>query len=227
VYESPNLPNIKNFNLGGVLSDGLGVRVWVENDATAAAWGEYLFGGHDGIEDMLVVTLGTGIGGGLVLRGKLYRGARGFAGEIGHVPLYVDGPECECGGKGCLELYTGKFALERDYLARSGLSEPVEPKIIFERAISGDLSAQETFKTYGKHLGLAFAHVANLLDLGAVVLTGGILGAWDFFYKSLFETFNLYLITPLKNRVPIKKSSLGGKSGILGAAFLDKAGEEH
>jgi glucokinase len=225
VYESPNLPGVKDFELGRILNAELGVPSYVDNDATSAAWGEFLFGGHEGVADMLVVTLGTGIGGGLVLGGRLHRGARGFAGEIGQIPLYPDGPDCPCGGKGCLERYIGKGPLEEEYRLKAGLDKPVEPRAIKERADLGDRAAIEAWDGYGSRLGVVLAGVTNLLDLGAIVLTGGILGAWDNFSGSLSTAFNRHLITPLKNRVPIKVSSLQGKAGLLGAAFLDKARE--
>ena len=223
VFESPNLPRIRELDLARVLREGLSLPAYVDNDATVAAWGEYLFGGHEGVEDLLAVTLGTGIGGGLVLGGRLYRGAGGLAGEIGQMPLYPDGPACPGGGKGCLEHYIGKTGLEEDYRIRAGLTEAVEPRIIHDRAESGDPAARDAWIAYGRRLGIVLASVSNLLDLGAIVLTGGIIGAWADFETALNEAFNTYLITPHKNRLPIRKSILEGRSGILGAAFLDRA----
>lgn len=222
VYESPNLPLIKNLELARVLEDEFKVPAYVENDATSAAWGEYLFGGH-GCDDLLTVTLGTGIGGGLVLGGRLHRGTRGFAGEIGHTTLCPDGPKCPCGCMGCLELYISKAALEEDYREKAGLDVSVEPKVISERARNGDKAALDAWKAYGGRLGVSLAQAANLLDLGIIVLTGGILGAWDFFIEPLNETFNSYVLNPLKGKIRIVPSSLGGRAGTLGAAFLDKA----
>jgi glucokinase len=223
LYESPNLPNLKNFEPARVLADGVGLPAYVDNDATAAAWGEFLFGHHEGVRDMLVVTLGTGIGGGLVLDGRLYRGSRGFAGEIGQMPIYPDGPPCPCGGKGCLERYIGKGALEEDYRVRAGLAKTVDPKTILERAKSGEVAAQAAWDAYGERLGIVLAGASNLLDLGVIILTGGIAGAWSCFSRALMESYNRYLITPYKDRVPVRVSELGGSAGILGAAFLDKA----
>ena len=222
VYESPNLPGVRNLELAKRLSEGIGKPAFAENDATAAAWGEYLFGGHEGIEDMLVVTLGTGIGGGLVLGGRLHRGARGMAGEIGQMAYTPDGPECPGGGMGCLEHYVGKAGLMEDYRIRARLSDAVEPKEIHKRAEAGDRAAMESWEAYGHKLGVVLASSANLLDLGAVILTGGITGAWEEFRNSLARSFRNHLITPHKDRLKVEVSALGGNAGILGAAFLDK-----
>jgi glucokinase len=223
IRESPNLPKVKNLELGKALTDGLELLAYVDNDATAAAWGEYMFGGHVDVKDMLAVTLGTGIGGGLVFNGKLYRGSQGMAGEIGQMVLIPAGPDCAGGGKGCLEYYIGKHGVMEDYRRRAKLDESVEPKEIYERAGKGDMSARESWKAYGQRLGVVLASSANLLDLGLIVLTGGILGAWDFFSDSMMKTFREHLITPHKAHLKVKRSNLKGKAGLLGASFLDKA----
>ncbi len=223
VIQSPNMPGVDNLELAKVLGEGLKIPAYIDNDATVAAWGEYLFGGYNDVTDMLVVTLGTGIGGGLVLDGKLYRGAHGMAGEIGQMPYTPDGPQCPGGSKGCLEHYVGKAGLMEDYRTRAGLTEAVGPKIIHERAVDGDQSAIDAFNQYGHHLGVILAGSANLLDLGAVVLTGGIIGAWDQFHGALANSFRDHLITPLKDTLNVSRTTLGGNAGILGAAFLDRA----
>ncbi|MFH1675614.1 MAG: ROK family protein [bacterium] len=224
VFESPNLPNIRDFELARELTDGLNLPAFVDNDATCAAWGEYLFGGYE-TDDLLVVTLGTGIGGGLVLDGKLYRGSHGFAGEIGQWPLVPDGPNCPSGGKGCLEAYVGRYGFEEMYRIKAGFESAVEPSVIHDRARQGEEAAKEAWNDYGAKLGIVLAGAVNLLDLGAVILTGGVTGAWDCFSESLERTFNTFLITPYKNKNIVKISTLGGSAGILGAAFLDRAND--
>ena len=224
VFESPNLPNIRDFELAHELKNGLDLPAFVDNDATCAAWGEYLFGGYE-VDDLLVVTLGTGIGGGLVLDGKLYRGSHGFAGEIGQWPLVPDGPDCPSGGKGCLEAYVGRYGFEEIYRLKAGGETVSEPKVIYDRAKHGEKAAKEAWNDYGTKLGIVLAGAVNLLDLGAVILTGGVTGAWDCFSESLGRAFNTYLITPYKNKNIVKISKLGGSAGILGAAFLDRAND--
>jgi glucokinase len=226
VYESPNLPGVRNLELAEILEEGFAVPSYVENDATAAAWGEYLFGGHGDVKDMLVVTLGTGIGGGLVLGGRLYRGAMGMAGEFGQMVFDPEGPSCPGGGKGCLEFWIGRGGLEEAYRRLAKLTETVEPRIIYERALESDRSALVAWDSYGRKLGTVLASAANLLDLGLVVLTGGLIGAWDVFEASMYDAFNMYLITPHKNRLQIVTSNLKGRAGLLGAAFLDEACRE-
>jgi glucokinase len=225
VIESPNLPGVKNLPLADILSTELGLPAFVDNDATAAAWGEFLFGGHVGISDMLVVTLGTGIGGGLVLDSKLYHGMRGFAGEVGQIPLIPDGPQCPGGGRGCLEYYIGKAGLMEGYRDKVAMGHCIEPDELNVKARAGEKAAKESWEIYGADLGVVLAGISNLLDLGVIILTGGLTGAWEHFEPALLDKFNGHLITPLKGRIPIKVSNLGGKAGTLGAAFLDKAHE--
>jgi len=223
VYESPNLPGVKNLHLAGVLKDGLGIPAYIENDATAAAWGEFLFGKYSDIKNMMVVTLGTGIGGGLVLDGNLYRGSGGMAGEIGQMIYEPGGDPCGGGGLGCLENFNGKAGLMEEYRILAGLDTSLEPGDITERAVNGDTAAIEAYKKYGYRLGVIFASSANLLDLDCIILTGGIIGAWDFFSGALRDSSREHIITPLKDKLRIELTSLSGNAGILGAAFLDRA----
>jgi len=222
VYESPNLPDIHEFHLADILSEGLDIPAFIENDATAAAWGEYLFGGHKNADNMLVVTLGTGIGGGLVLNGKIYRGTGGMAGEIGQMIYEPDGAPCGGGGYGCLESFCGKFGLMETYRSLANLPEPVEPDVIFNSALKGDKAAKEAYIKYGHQLGVVFASSANLLNPDAIILTGGIIGAWEFFGTSMADSFRRHVINPLKDTLHVELTTLSGNAGILGAAFLDR-----
>ncbi len=222
IHKSPNIPNIKDLELARELTKELGIPAWVENDATAAAWGEFLFGDHDGNRYMLMLTLGTGNGGGLVLDGRLYRGSRGMAGEIGQMIYEPGGPECPGGARGCFEHWTGKTGLMNDYKDVAEINELIEPEVINELAASGEKAAIEAWRNYGTRLGIMIATTANLLDLDIVVLTGGLLGAWDNFIGPLKESMNEHLITPHKDVLRVEKSTLGGNAGLLGAAFLDK-----
>jgi len=223
IYESPNMPGVKDFELARVLREGLELPAYIDNDATVAAWGEFLLGGHGEIQDMLVVTLGTGIGGGLVLDGRVYRGAHGMAGGSGPRTYEPAGPQRPGGPKGCLEYFVGKAGLMEDYRSRSELTDTVAPRIIHERAVDGDSAAVESWNQYGHHLGVILASSANLLDLGAVILTGGLAGAWDQFQESLTISFKDHLIAPLKESLTVTLTTLSGNAGILGAAFLDRA----
>jgi glucokinase len=223
VYESPNIPGIHNLELKKIVSAEIGIPTWVENDANAAAWGEYKFGNHGSPDNMLVLTLGTGNGGGLVLNEKIFRGAHGFAGEIGQMVYEPWGHDCPGGAKGCFEHYTGKSGLMNEYQTLSGSDQQIEPKEINERANSGEKAAIQAWERYGERLGIMLASVGNLLDLDLVVLTGGLIGGWDNFYESLMHSLKEHLISPHKEVLRVKKSTLGGDAGILGAAFLDNS----
>ena len=223
VYESPNIPGIRDLELGKLVSDGTGLATWIENDANAAAWGEFRFGEYGKVRNMLILTLGTGNGGGLILNGKLHRGSHGMAGEIGQMVYEPWGYDCPGGAKGCFEHYTGKAGLITEYMELSGLEKPIEPEELNSRAESGEKAAIEAWNRYGDRLGIVIASTANLLDLDIVVLTGGLLGAWDNFIGPLEKSMVEHLITPHKDVLRVVKSTLGGDAGILGAAFLDES----
>jgi glucokinase len=217
----PNVPGFKGVALGQGLGDRLKCPVAVENDATAAALGEYLAGYGSRYPSFLCVTLGTGIGGGLVIGGQLYPGANGFAGEVGHINVNPagDAPECGCGKRGCLETYSGTAALLRKYKAEGG-SAAANVKQIADAARRGDAAAIATFEMMGGALGHGLAGIQNTLDLSALVFTGGISGAFDLIEPSLRAALRKYSFAAPPAEVPLVVSELGAAAGVIGAAAL-------
>ncbi|MCH2111002.1 MAG: ROK family protein, partial [Polyangiaceae bacterium] len=177
------LPNVPGFR-GVALNDGLTARlrcpVAVENDATTAALGEFKYGHGRNYPSFLMVTLGTGIGGGLVIGGELYPGSNGFGGEIGHINIdpSPDAPLCGCGKRGCVEAFAGTAALIREY-QRNGGPLVSEIKPISEAARAGDEAAKKTWHQMGRAVGLGLSGIQNTLDLNAIVFTGGISRSFD------------------------------------------------
>lgn len=221
----PNVPGFKDVNIGGLLSERLGCPVAVENDATTAALGEYLYGHGTRYPSFLMVTLGTGVGGGLVLGGQLYPGSNGFAGEIGHVN--VDRSEnavlCGCGRYGCLETYTGTAALKRMFRTFGG-HEAADIKEIADAARAGVSAGLATFETMGEWLGRGLAGIQNVLDLNALIVTGGISKSFDLIEPSLRAALRTHCCAAPLAEVPVVVSVLGSQAGVIGAAHLPQLG---
>lgn len=221
----PNVPGFKGVNVGKGLSDRLRCPVAVENDATTAALGEYLYGHGSRYPSFLMITLGTGVGGGLVIGGQLYPGGNGFAGEIGHINIdpSENAPSCGCGKKGCLETYSGTAGLFRMYREFGG-GEASEIKQIADAARRGEEAAIKTFQKMGDALGRGLADIQNVLDLNALVFTGGISRSFDLIEPSLRAALRRHSFAEPPAEVPLVVSELGAAAGVVGAAHLTQLG---
>jgi glucokinase len=222
-HRLPNVPGFEGVNIREELEGRLGTAIAVENDATSAALGELLFGHGRTHRSFLVATLGTGIGGGLVVGGSLHRGRHGFAAEIGH--LLVDGSpsagRCVCGLRGCMEVSAGTRGLLARYAALGGsASEPAE---IAAQALAGDERAREVFAGMGRALGVGLAQAQKLLDLDAIVFGGGISASFSLIEPSLRATLRQTVFGQPTAEVPLLVSELGDMAGVLGAANLGAA----
>lgn len=235
VVFSPNLP-WRNFPLAQRVEDATGKRVVVENDANAAAWAEYRFGVAVGAQSVAVVTVGTGIGGGIIIDGQLIRGASGFAAEIGHICLEPTGHRCNCGLTGCWEAYSSGSALVRDarqvthenptYAARllelaGGSAEAVTGHMVTQAAQEGDPCALACFNNIGHWMGYGLADLAAVLDPEVFVLAGGVCEAGDLLLTPTRESFEKLLTARAYRRTPqIMIATLGPSAGVIGAADL-------
>jgi len=230
LYEAPNMPDWKNEPFGEILSDLLGVPVVLDNDANVAAWGEYAYGAGRGSKYMLMVTLGTGVGGGLVLDGKPFRGAIDAGGEFGHVKLDFNGWVCACGCKGCVEAYVGTRGILRQ--VREGLKKypdsllsKVNPENIMPvdgsmAANEGDALAIEVLRQTGEYLGYSLANVVNLLNIQRVVVGGGVAKAGDWILKPAFDAMKADSMRVPGEIVDLLPAELGNSAGLVGAAWL-------
>jgi glucokinase len=211
--------------------------VVVENDANAAAWGEFAFGAAKHVQDMVCVTVGTGIGGGVVNAGELLRGAHGVAAELGHMRVVPGGHRCGCGARGCLEQYASGRALVREGRARAesgslaaiqmlsvcGISDPAEltGPMITTAAAGGDPCAVELLEELGRWLGEGLASIATLFDPTLIVVGGGVSAAEDLLMKSAEVAFEK--VFPAKSNRPhptFSVAQLGNDAGLIGAADL-------
>jgi len=217
---SPNLPNLNNVSLAERLSESLKLPVSVQNDALCAAIGEHRFGAGKGSINLLHITLGTGIGGGLILNNAPYTGEGGMAMEFGHLSVEhgASARACGCGGKGCVEAYASATAIAARYLDATGTR--TDTKDIFECANSGDLQAIEIIESAGQYLGMAIAQSIKLLDIHTVTISGGLTGTWPLLHPAMVRSLDANLIPPLKGKVSLLKSTLDDNAGVLGAAAL-------
>lgn len=217
---SPNLPKLHHVKLAAKLSDRLNIPVQVQNDALCAAIGEHRFGAGKGSANLLHITLGTGIGGGLILNNTPYTGESGMAMEFGHLTVdHNDSAQsCGCGGKGCVEAYASATAITARYQEASGIQ--ASARDIFERANNGDDQAVEIIESAGRYLGIAIAQSIKLLDIHTVTISGGLTGAWPLLHPAITESLDANLIPPLKGKVDVLKSTLDDNAGLLGAAAL-------
>jgi len=220
-YRLPNVPGFEGVAVRAELEARLGRPVAVENDSTSAALGELLFGHGRTHRSFLMATLGTGVGGGLVIDGALRRGAHGFAAEIGH--LRVDGSpdagRCVCGLTGCMEVYAGTRGLLARYAELGGSARA--PEQISARARAGEAIACEVFAGMGRALGAGLGQAQKLLDLDALVFSGGISASFDLIEPELRAELRRSAFGPPTAEVPLLVSELGDAAGVLGAAHLD------
>lgn len=236
VIRAPNLHGWDGFPLEHTLRDRLQLPVFLENDANAAAWGELHYGAASGASHFAQITLGTGLGCGLVLDGRLYHGESGMAGELGHIPVQLDGDfVCGCGNRGCLESLASQTGFRnhvraaweagthRDsalYALCNGQVAALELQPAAEAARTGDVLARESFEHVGRYLGMGLAVLANALNLEMVVLGGGVAGAWDLFIDATRAELARHALSAVIESMEIRPSELGDDAGLLGAAAL-------
>lgn len=212
----PNLPDLNGADLGNALRSATGLPCNLENDATAAAIGEHWLGAARDVANSIIITIGTGIGGGLIINGKPFRGPDGTAGEVGHICIEPEGLLCGCGSRGCVEQYASVTAIER-MAAGSGLGS-ISGKDLFDLAISGNEIAEMIFGTMGRSLGVAVAALANVLNPELIVLAGGGANGWEAFFPSLIDEARSRSFQQPFERLRFARSELGDTSGMLGAA---------
>ncbi|MEX2080808.1 MAG: ROK family protein [Dehalococcoidia bacterium] len=230
VIVSENIPGFRNLVLTEPVSERLGTPCFIENDASAAALGEFRWGAGRGLRHLLHATLGTGIGGGIVINGRLYRGSRGLAGEIGHTVIDPAGPACNCGSRGCVEaLVSGfAFAARARRLMASGKptilnqlvqGRPPDAVDLYAAAAAGDTLAEAEIRNGGHILGLALGGMVNVLNPDAVTLSGGLLKMGDMFLQPLRDAMYSLPYGPASGTL-VRLSELGDDTGLLGAAAV-------
>jgi glucokinase len=242
VMRSPNLPDWLNFPVRDEIERRLSTKVILENDANAAAMGEKWLGAGRDVDHMAMYTLGTGVGGGLVFRGRLWHGMNGMAGELGHFNVEPEGHPCGCGSRGCLEQYASATAIvrmaheaiargEADDLAQASRGNvEFNSRVVYQLAIQGDAAAQEIYQIVGRALAIGVGGIVNALNLPMYVIGGGVSSAWDAFAPTMFEEIkvrsSIYSLTAPdrpeagKKHTLVTRALLGSDAGLYGAARL-------
>ncbi|MGN6664228.1 MAG: ROK family protein [Solirubrobacterales bacterium] len=227
-----NLP-LSNLPIRDIVSERVGLPVFVDNDGNVAALAEHLYGAARGMPDIVMLTVGTGIGGGLILRGEIYRGSTGAGAELGHVVIQADGPPCQgnCPNHGCVEALASGTALGREGKAAAesapdsaigqahAAGKEVDGRLVTEAALAGDETAIGVFDLIGSRLGVACSSFANVFQPDAIVVGGGVIAAGDLLLEPARREVRERALTPM-NATPVLAATLGNDAGMIGAAAL-------
>ena len=226
---SPNIPCLRDVNLERLLGDRLRTPVLTENDANLGAYAEYRCGSARGLENMVCLTIGTGLGSGMILKGELFVGSSGYAGEVGHTVVEPEGRICGCGNRGCLEtIVSGTGIVER---ARTGLAADsssvllpiaadLDAERIFNAAKEGDALALRVFRETGTYLGMACANIINLLNVDMIVIGGGVMASGSILLDSAIEEARRRAFADSFRACRITPAQLGPQAGVIGAALF-------
>jgi len=219
IVGSNNLPGFDDFPVRDEIERLLGTRVILENDANAAAMGEKWIGAGRDVDELVLLTLGTGIGGGIIARGRIVHGFVGMAGEFGHMTVIPNGNPCGCGNYGCLEKHASATAIVA--MARMlSLGSDLTSEEVYRLAEAGNERALMCFRAMGEALGIALASLINAFNFPLFLLSGGVLAAWDLFAPPMMEQIRLRSFTFRNTRTRVEKAILGSEAGLFGAAYL-------
>lgn len=233
IISSPNFPKWKQVPLKHMIEEKLSIPTFMDNDANAFAFGEKWVGAGKEVQSLVCLTLGTGVGGGIILNGRIWHGADGMAAEIGHMTVLPDGLKCNCGNYGCLESYasassivrrvcnaiqSGKLTMVLDYA--KGNLENITSDLVYQAALKGDELAIHIMNETATFLGIGIANLINLLNPEMIVVGGGLTNAWDIIYPVTLKEVQKRALSEMAKRVKIVRASLGDNSGIIGAAGI-------
>ena len=214
-----NAPAFNGYPIRDEIEEKLGNKVILENDANAAALGEKWVGAGKDVNDLVLLTLGTGIGGGIIAGGRILHGSLGMAGEIGHLTISPNGNPCGCGNNGCLEKHASATAIAA--MGRLvNLGEGLTALDVYQLAVEGNDRARAVFRTMGEALGIALAGLVNIFNFPLYLLSGGPLPAWDFFAPAMLREVERRSYTYRTAPARIEPAKLGGEAGLYGAAYL-------
>lgn len=223
-YQSPNYPSLNNYDIVLALSRFIDVPFWVDNDANMAAFGEFKAGSGQGVQSLVLLTIGTGVGSGIILDGKLWHGKCGYAGELGHIIVNPNGEKCKCGGQGCLETEVSAPKIVKNYTALKKKEMDISAEEIFRRAKKGDEEARQAFAQAGYYLGIGLATTLNLLNPEKILLGGGVMSAEEYLLPDSLQEAKRRAYQASFECCSIEKAGLGNDAGITGAALW--AGEQ-
>ena len=233
MYNPPNLPGWDGFSLKFLLEKTFGIPVWADNDATLGAVGEHAYGIGQGVQNLVYVTVSTGVGGGIIADGRPLQGAKGFAGEIGHMSIDRNGPLCRCGNVGCLETLASGTAIANLALERleqgeesilqemvNGNLAKVNAEAVMKAAGQGDSMAVDLVNRFARDLGLGLVNLLHIFDPEMIILGGGVSRSYQIYSKALNEAILSNTMTHLRGHINLVTSVLGDDISLLGAAHL-------
>lgn len=229
----PNFPGWGRIKLGKIIQKEFKIKTHIENDANVAAIGEYIFGAGQKYNSFVMITLGTGVGGGIIINKKIYRGEFGAAGELGHISIDFKGPKCKCGSVGCIEAYVGNNYL-RQHVIKELQKNPdseilnlvnnevdqITPRVIQEAMKKGDRFALSVVENMGIQIGAVLTSVSNLLDISTFIIGGGVSGFGKPLFNKIQKTIVEKVFIPTKKRVRVLPAKLKNDAGIKGASAL-------
>jgi len=233
VESPPNLPGWTSIKLGKIIEKEFNLKTRIENDANAAAIGEMIFGAGKKFDSFVMITLGTGVGSGIIINKKIYRGEYGAAGEIGHMSIDFNGPECNCGSIGCIEAYVGNNYLKQRVINQleahpdtkilelvNNDTDLITPIIIREALVLNDDFALSVVNDMGLHIGAVLASVSNMLDICTFIIGGGVAGLGEPLFSKIRETAAARVLTPIRKRVKVLPAKLKNDAGVKGSSAL-------
>ena len=214
-----NISSLENFPIRDEIGRRLGHKVILENDANAAALGEKWMGAGRDVNDLVMLTLGTGIGGGIISNGKVLRGVNGMAGELGHITAVPNGNPCGCGNRGCVEKHASATAITA--MAKLlGLGDHMTAKSVHDLAIAGNPKAQMIFVSMGESIGIVLAMLINTFNFPLYLIAGGVIAGWDLFAPPMLEETKRRSFTYRNTQTRVERAQLGNEAGLYGAAYL-------
>lgn len=222
-YLMGNTPNFKywrDVDIKKYLAKHFDIPIFIDNDANAMAFGEFLFGAGKNFSDIICITLGTGIGGGIIINKKLFRGSRFAGAELGHMSIHYDGKKCRCGGTGCWELYASATAMIENYISKSSTTKSITTREIFNQYKKGDELACEVVQHEVEMIAAGIANLVNIFNPERIIIGGGLSQAGQWFIDKIKKVLKKRAMKESLNSVKIFSAELGNKAGWLGAAAL-------
>jgi glucokinase len=220
VHFFPNIPGWKEVSLKPILEKRLKLPVSLDNDAKLMALAEHKLGAARSFKNAICLTLGTGVGGGIIIENHIYRGSSNASGEIGHLPINESGPRCNCGGEACLETYIGNNRIIKE--AKKTFKQSISLEKLSALAKNKNKKAVRIWQDVGRHLGIALVGVVNLLNPDGVVIGGGIAEAGKILFDKVREVISMQAMSVQARKVKVVKAKLGKDAGLIGAAILVK-----
>ncbi|UCE41907.1 MAG: ROK family protein [Candidatus Aminicenantes bacterium] len=219
ILQSPNYPDLDNFALVPALSRFIDVPFCINNDANMAAYGEYRCGAGQNAHSLVLLTIGTGVGTGIILNGDIWEGACGFAGELGHAVVNPKGDPCKCGSRGCLETEVSAPKIVKNYQAYSKSQQNITAEEVSRRAKNNEKAARQAFADAGRYLGLGLALAINLLNPEKILLGGGVMNASEFLFPPAIDEAANRSFKGSFQCCSIERATLGNNAGFIGAAL--------